>query len=116
MKKNGVGLFLVLFGVLFLGIVSGVEQNGQPAAAGSIGPLVEVHGPDIAFVPSTAKYVTYDGVVHKIARLVPVAAGPIPERCDCPNCCDNRCYILIYSGLGGGKVGALSLYYLWIEC
>jgi len=118
LKKNRLGLFLVLVVVLFMGVVAaGQKTNPAPAAKEEFGPLVEVHGPDIACVPLTAKYVTYNGVVRKIAKLVPMAAGPVPDRCDCPYCCEGRCYVLVYGGdLVGGKAAPLSLYYLWINC
>ncbi len=112
-RKNRVGLFLALIAVLFLGLGSGGQKIDRPAADGTLGPLVEVHGPEVAYVPLTAKYVTYDGVVRKIARISAATPG---VKCNCPNCCDGMCYVVIYSDLLGGKVGALSIYYLWTEC
>ncbi len=113
-SKNGAGLFLALFGVLFLGLVSGVPGTDPPVADTEMGPRVEVHGPDIAYVPLNAKYVTYDGVVHKITRFAS-AAGAAPGECNCPSCCDGACYIVVYSNVLALN-GPPSLYFIWIDC
>ncbi len=76
---------------------------------------IEVHGPDIAYVPMTEKYVKYDGLVRKISRFS-AALNSGEEDCKCPNCCNGHCYIIIYTGIIS-PVGPLMVpAILWLEC
>ena len=107
------GVFFILPGLLFLALSAAIQEAGssQPEK----GPLVEVHGQDIAYVPATAKHVTYNGVVRKIVRFS-AALNEGQEDCQCPKCCQGRCYIIIYTDLvmPGGPLRML--YILWLEC
>jgi hypothetical protein len=110
--REKVGGF-ILAGVLVLGAVAIAQMANHPPGSGKA--LIEVHGPDIAFVPLTAKYVTYDGEVRKIVKFTETIEGG-KEDCKCPHCCDGNCYVIIYTDLAlpGGPVR--SLFFLWIEC
>ena len=105
--------FLFLFCILFLGLVPSVQTAGP--AFGEKEVYVEVHGSNIAHVPITAKYVKYDGKIRRISRFsAALASGE--EDCQCPQCCNGRCYIIIYtdflSPIGPLRVLAI----LWLEC
>lgn len=102
-----------LFCILLLGLVARV-QKADPAFVEKAN-YIEVHGPDIAYVPMTAKYVKYDGIVRKISKFC--AIQNVGEKdCQCPKCCDGSCSVTIYTDLilpGGPLRG---LFILWIEC
>ena len=103
----------LIFGVLLFGTVS-VAQKTDFSVAGRKA-LIEVHGPKIAFVPMTEKYVTYDGKVRRIVKFTGTVEGGKAD-CRCPHCCDGDCYVVIYTDLmlPGGPVR--TLFILWIEC
>ncbi len=107
------GFFFFLPCLLFLALSAAVQEAGPPIL--EKGPMIEVHGPDIAYVPATARYVTYDGVVRKIVRFS-AALNKGEEDCQCPKCCQGRCYVIIYTDLvlPGGPLRIL--YILWLEC
>ena len=107
------GVFFVLPGLLFLALSAAVQEAGPPIL--EKGPMIEVHGPDIVYVPTTAEYVTYGGVVRKIVKFS-AALNEGEEDCQCPKCCQGRCYVIIYTDpvLPGGPLRIL--YILWLEC
>ena len=113
-KKRGKrGVFFLLSCTLFLGLIPGARRADSTTAAGDA--YVEVHGPDIAYVPLSAKYVKYDGVVRKVSRFA-AALNAVEEDCGCPNCCDGRCYVIIRTDMlfpGGVK---RILFILWLKC
>ena len=113
-KKRGKGgVFLFLSGTLLLGLVSGAPRTDLTSAEN--GASIEVHGPGIAYVPLSAKYVTYDGMVRKVSRFsATLLTGE--EDCQCPKCCDGRCYVIVYTDFifpGGFK---RIPFILWLEC
>ena len=111
MRKRSLGLFLA--GMLFLGLGFVVQRVDLPAAETT--QLVEVHGPDIAYVPLTAKYVKYDGRVREVVKFA-AAVEDGKENCRCPNCCDGLCYVVVYTNLAmaGGSMRVLSI--VWLKC
>jgi len=112
-KRGKRGVFFFLSCALLLGLVSGVPKADSTTAEKDA--YIEVHGPDIAYVPLSTKFVKYDGVVRKVSRFsATLLTGE--EDCQCPNCCDGRCYIIILTDIiypGGFK---RVLLYLWIKC
>ena len=102
-----------LFCILLLGLVARV-QKADPAFVEKAN-FIEVHGPDIAYVPMTAKYVKYDGIVRKISKFCAIQ-NTGENDCQCPNCCDGRCYVIIYTNIisPAGPLRILAI--LWIEC
>ncbi len=113
-KKRGKrGVFFFLSCALFLGLVSGAPRPDLTAAEKDA--YIEVHGPGIAYVPLSAKFVKYDGVVRKVARFS-AALLTGEADCQCPRCCNGECYVLIYADFifpGGFK---RILVYLWVKC
>ena len=107
------GAPFVLPGLLFLALSAAIQEAGPSRLEN--GPFVEVHGQGIAIVPATAKYVTYDGIVRKIMRFS-AALNEGEGDCQCPKCCDGRCYVIIYTDpvVPGGPLRIL--YILWLEC
>ena len=105
--------FIFPFCILLLGLVPRV-QTANPAF-GEKDTYVEVHGPNIACVPITAKYVKYDGIIKKISRFS-AALSTGEEDCQCPKCCNGHCYIIIYTNIisPAGPLRILAI--LWIEC
>lgn len=108
-RKRGCGLFLA--GALLFGLVLAVQETDLPAAERAT--LIEVHGPNIACVPMTERFVTYDGKIRKITKFTAMVS---PGDCRCPKCCDGECYVIIYVDqiILAGPVRFL--YYLWMEC
>jgi hypothetical protein len=113
MKTFKLGVLLFLSCTFFLGLVSGVPKNDSSTAKN--GAYIEVHGPNIACVPLSTKYVKYDGRVRKVSRFsATLLAGE--EDCQCPTCCNGECYIVVYTDLlfpGGFK---RILIILWLDC
>lgn len=107
------GVFLVLPGLLFLALSAAIQEAGPSRP--EMGPLVEVHGQDIAYVPATAKYVTYDGVVRKIVKFS-AALNEAESDCRCPNCCDGHCYVIIATDPVNPGGPLRILYIIWLEC
>ena len=104
----------ILFGVLLLGAFAVAQKPGSPIAGEKT--FIEVHGPNIAFVPMSEIYVTYDGKVRKIVKFTETIEDGKAD-CRCPRCCDGNCYVIIYTNLilpGGGSLRAPFI--LWIEC
>jgi hypothetical protein len=112
-RKGTRGVILLVPCLLLLGLSAGMQETGLPSSG--VGPLIEVHGREIAYVPTTAKYVTYDGAVRRIRRFS-ATLNMGEEDCHCPKCCDGRCYVIIYTDpiMPGGPL-RLS-YILWLEC
>jgi hypothetical protein len=111
MRRNAGGIILI--GALALGALSVVQKANLPAAERK--PYIEVHGPNVAFVPMTEKFVRFDGKIKRIVKFTEtLEAGR--EDCKCPKCCDGNCYVIIFTDviLPGGPIR--SLYFLWIEC
>ena len=113
-KKRGKrGVFLFLSCTLLLGLVSGAPRTDSTTAEKDA--YIEVHGPSIAYVPLSAKYVKYDGMVRKVSRFsATLLTGE--EDCQCPKCCNGECYVIIYTDFifpGGFK---RILFILWIKC
>jgi hypothetical protein len=104
---------LFLSGTLLLGFLSGAHTTDLTAVEG--GDYIEVHGPSIACVPLTAKYVKYDGIVRKIAMFAE-ALSPGDEDCQCPKCCEGHCYVVIYIGFVSPSGPVRMLAILWLEC
>jgi hypothetical protein len=111
MRRIAGGIILVM--VLLLGALSFGQKANSPVAEKK--SYIEVHGPDIAFVPMTEIYVKYDGKIKKIVRFA-ATQGNGKEDCKCPKCCDGICYVIIYTDvvLPGGP--ARVLYFLWVDC
>jgi hypothetical protein len=112
-RKSGRGVLLLALCLLLLGLSAGMQETGLSSS--EIGPLVEVHSREVAFVPVTAKHVTYDGVVRRIRRFSSTL-NMGEEDCRCPKCCDGRCYVIIYTDpiVPGGPLRIS--YILWLEC
>jgi hypothetical protein len=113
-KKRGKGgVFLFLSCTLLLGLVSGAPKTDLISAEKDA--YIEVHGPSIAYVPLSAKYVTYDGMVRKVSRFsATLLTGE--EDCQCPKCCNGRCYVIVYTDFifpGGFK---RIPFFIWLEC
>jgi len=89
------------------------ERADLPAAERA--DFIEVHGPDIAYVPMTETHVRYDGIVRRIAGFS-AAVDNGQGNCACPNCCQGKCYVTIYTDLilPGGPIR--TLYVLWMDC
>ena len=104
---------LVLFSAILLGLSLGAQRTGPTADRD--GAYIEVHGPDIAYVPLTAKYVKYDGKIKKVVRFAETLSEN-EEECQCPNCCKGRCYVIIFTDILFSKGPLKTLYILWIEC
>jgi len=106
-------VFFLLPCTLLLGSLVGVQETGPSLPEN--GPFIEVHGPEVASVPATSRYVTYDGAVRRIVRFS-AALNEGEEDCQCPKCCDGRCYVIIYTDpvMPGGPLRIL--YILWLEC
>ena len=102
-----------LFCILLLGLVARVQK--ADSAFVEKANYIEVHGPDIAYVPMTAKYVKYDGIVRKISKFSAIQNAD-EKDCQCPKCCDGSCYVIIYTGLIFPSGPIRVLYILWIEC
>lgn len=117
---------VLLPGVLFFLLTAQVGKPGWPTRhlqlngcpPGSSGmaaeDLIEVHGAKAADVPTTAKYVAYDGSVRRILRFSEALTEG--EECPCPRCCGGRCYVIIYTDpiSPGGPLRVP--YILWLEC
>jgi hypothetical protein len=92
------------------------QSQGSPREAQGIAAedLIEVHGPQTAYVPTTAKYVKYDGAVRRVVKFA--AALEPGEDCPCPRCCDGRCYVIVFTDpvTPGGPLRVP--YILWLEC
>ena len=87
---------VLLFYILLPGLVPRV-QTANPTF-GQKDTYVEVHGPNIAHVPITAKYVKYDGIVKRISRsAATLSAGE--GDCQCPKCYNGHCYTIIYANI-----------------
>ncbi len=123
-RKAGPSSLLCI--ALFFGLAAGfkapvlpgqrVQDEGTPAGVAEIvtGELIEVHGAEPACVPSTAKYVTYDGVVRKVVKFSETLDEG--EDCPCPKCCDGRCYVIVFTDpiTPGGPLRVI--YILWLSC
>ena len=105
--------FLFLSCVILLGLASGAHRTDPVTATEEA--YIEVHGPSIAFVPLSAKYVTYDGVVRKVSRFAATLLTG-EQNCRCPNCCDGRCYVLVYTDLIVPVGPKRMLFILWVDC
>ena len=79
------------------------------------GRLVEVNGDSIAYVPHTAKYVTYNGQIRQIVGFA-TTLSKADQNCACPNCCEGRCYVIVYTDVASicGPIIILSI--LWVKC
>jgi hypothetical protein len=54
-KRKGIrGVILLVPCLLLLGTSAGMQETGLPSSG--VGLLIEVHGREIAYVPTTAKY------------------------------------------------------------
>lgn len=111
MKKRIGGLILAI--ALLSGPAFVVETADPPAPESPA--YIEVHGPDIAYVPLTETFVKYDGQIRRIAGFAAMVDDGTAD-CRCPNCCDGKCYIIITTDLilPGGPIRILAR--LWIDC
>lgn len=107
------GSFLFVICALFMGFVSTVHTTDLTVTGKD--PYIEVHGPSIAYVPITAKYVKYDGIIKKISRFS-AALSTGEEDCQCPKCCNGHCYIIIYTNIISPAGPIMILAILWLEC
>jgi hypothetical protein len=76
---------------------------------------VEIQGSGITFVPLSTKCVKYRGEVKKISRFsIVLAEGELD--CQCPNCCNGECYIVVFTEIivGGSPVRVPAI--IWIPC
>ena len=104
---------LVLFSAILLGLSLGAQRTGPTADRD--GTYIEVHGPDIAYVPLTTKYVKYDGKIKKVVRFAETLSEGEVE-CQCPKCCEGYCYVIIFTNVLLPKGPLKTLYILWLEC
>jgi hypothetical protein len=78
-------------------------------------PYIEVGGGKIVYVPRTAKYVKFNGQVRKIIKFASTLnAGE--KDCNCPNCCNGYCYVIVFSDSVPGSNPISPLVILWVAC
>ena len=89
-----------------------------------IGGYVEVSAQGLAYVPSDAAFVKYNGAIRKVVAIEDVLLAD-EEECLCPNCCDGFCYVIILTdpegaadGRGPKSAGAepSEIRFLWMPC
>lgn len=128
MRKNRplAGSAVLISGALLLGLATGFGTQEQPTSSARFQgsspgtfralaeDLIEVHGPKTAYVPTTAKYVKYDGAVRRIVEFSETLEEG--DDCPCPRCCDGRCYVIIFTDpmTPGGPLRVP--YILWLSC
>lgn len=111
-KFNGRVLTLLLIMVLWGMPATGLKLD---LAASPTDEYVEIHGSGIAFVPLSTKCVKYRGEIKKISKFsIVLEAGTLD--CQCPNCCNGECYIVVFTEIivGGSPVRVPAI--IWIPC
>jgi len=107
-------LFRVLVIAVFMLGMTGFVQNAAPHFVEKES-YIEVNGPQIAYVPMTAKYVRFDGRVRKILRVEPFTSVAAAD-CKCPKCCNGSCYVIVYTDVILINGPIRMLYIFWIDC
>lgn len=117
-KKTLLALVLIVGSVILLSSF----QNAQSTIK-EIGGYVEVGANGLAYVPSDAVYVKYYGIVRKVVEITDFLSMSETE-CECPNCCDGFCFVIIYTDPGpaaesapcSATDGSSEIKFLWMLC
>lgn len=76
---------------------------------------IDVSGPNVVYVPRTAKYVKYNGQVREIVKFA-TTITEAEQDCKCPNCCSGYCYVVIYTNPVPTKGQVIILSVVWLKC
>jgi hypothetical protein len=116
-KKKLLAFGLIVGSVILLSSF----QNAQSTIK-EIGGYVEVRADGLAYVPSDAAYVKYNGVIRKVVEITDFISLD-EDKCECPDCCDGFCYVIIYTDPGlAAEPGScsedesLQIKFLWMLC
>jgi hypothetical protein len=114
--KNPFGKKLVLAAlscVLLMGLVNAVLEAGSYLRDRD--GCIEIGGGKIAYVPRTAQFVKVNGQVKRIVRFAATVSSA-QASCQCPNCCERKCYMFVYTDSVVGGKSLLSLAIVWMDC
>jgi hypothetical protein len=114
--KSSIGkkvILLALACVLSLSLVIAVSNAGSNSMKKD--SYIEVGGDKIVYVPRTAQYVKFNGQIRKIVRFASTLSAH-EKDCQCPNCCNGSCYVIIYSDGIPGSNPIIPMYVLWLSC
>jgi len=76
---------------------------------------IEVGGGKIVYVPRTAQYVKLNGQIKKVVKFASTLSNA-EKDCNCPNCCNGSCYVIVFSDSIPGGNQILPLFVLWVSC
>ncbi len=99
--------------VLVLGLVIAVLEAGSYLQERD--GYIEVGGGKTVYVPGNAQFVKVNGQVKRIVRFASTVSSA-PANCQCPNCCEGICYVVIYTDAIVGGKSVLSLGVAWVKC
>ena len=114
---------LLAFGLIVASAVLLSSFQNAQSYIKEIGGYVEICANGLAYVPSDAAYVKCNGVIRKVVGITD-ALMMSEIDCECPNCCDGFCFIIIYtdpdpageSGSPFAAEGSPQIKFLWMSC
>lgn len=113
-RRSSIRVLLVFISVVFLGVSSRALKLEHPSGTPT-DAYIEVHGEGMPCVPLGTKFVKYDGEIRKISRFS-VALNEGELDCQCPNCCNGECYIVVFTEIivGGSPIRVPAI--IWLPC
>jgi len=111
MKKRV--LLVGLICLFLIGMASGIPN----AAAGqrNADSYIEIIANRITYVPRTAQYVKVNGQVRRIVKFA-TELTKAEEDCKCPYCCNDACYILVFTDSILLNKPIVMLGFIWVSC